>query len=231
MTNLHLERRMFLGAAAALLLAPRQLWAEATAGIPGVTVPPIEAGPFRKSDLVELIKLEPRLKLDIKYATPNNFAGQQVYTQARAFLQRPAAKALLRAHRKARRLGYGFLIFDGYRPWDVTRLFREVTPPHLHSFVANPMKGSKHNRGCAVDMTLFDLKTGQEVQMPTPYDDFTDKADPDYTGGTAEQRQARDLLRRLMEAEGFTVDGGEWWHFDYKDWRKYAIGNLPFEKL
>jgi zinc D-Ala-D-Ala dipeptidase len=229
--NNAMGRRMFLGAVAALLVAPRSAWAEAPAAIPGVTVPPIEAGPFLKTDLVELIKLEPRLKLDIKYATANNFTGRQVYTQARAFLQRPAAKALLRAHKKARKLGYGFIIFDGYRPWDVTRLFREVTPPHLHSFVANPMKGSKHNRGCAVDMSLFDLKTGQEVQMPTPYDDFTDKADPDYAGGTQEQRQARDLLRRLMEAEGFTVDGGEWWHFDYKDWRKYAIGNMPFERM
>ncbi len=217
-------------AVAALPWAGRAL-AQATMQDPSVAEPPVETGDYHRTDLVELVKLDPRLKLDIRYATTNNFTGKQMYSQARAFLQRPIARALIRAHKQARKLGYGFTIHDAYRPWAVTKFFWDVTPPDKRSFVANPSRGSKHNRGCAVDMTLHDLKTGLPVQMPSPYDDFTDKADPDFTGGTPEQRGLRDLLRSLMEKQGFTVDGGEWWHFDYKDWRKYRIGNVPFEAM
>src|ERR1700681_2845871 len=118
--------------------------------------PPKETGAFRTPNLVELVKLDPTIKLDIRYATANNFVGRPVYTEARAFLQRPAAEALLRAHRALSPKGFGLMIFDGYRPWSVTRLFWEVTPPDKRAYVANPQKGSKHNRGCAVDLTLFD---------------------------------------------------------------------------
>lgn len=225
-----LRRRDVVAGALALPVAT-PLWAQASTTDRASDAPPVEAGPFRQSQLVELTRLDPSLRLDIRYATPNNFTGRPVYTQPRAFLQRDAARALVRAHRQAKKLGYGFTIFDGYRPWAVTKLFWEITPPDKHDFVANPAKGSRHNRGCAVDMTLHDLRTGAEIQMPSPYDDFTEKASPNYMGGTAEQRRTRDLLRSLMEREGFTVFDNEWWHFDYKDWRKYPIGNVPFEKL
>jgi len=192
---------------------------------------PRETGKFRQPDLVELVKFDSTIKLDIRYATTNNFTGRPVYTEARAFLQRPAADALLRAHRKLKAQGYGLLIFDGYRPWAITKLFWDVTPPEKHNFVADPAKGSKHNRGCAVDLSLYDLKTGKEVEMTGAYDEMTERSYPTYKGGTAEQRQQRDLLRRAMETEGFIVNEYEWWHFDYKDWRHYPILNLSFAEL
>lgn len=203
-----------------------QLRAEALAASP-----PAEAGPFRQPDLVELIKLDPTIKLDIHYASTNNFLGTPFYSQARAFLQRPAAEALVRVNRKLYQQGHGLLIFDGYRPWYVTRMFWDATPAQDHIYVADPAKGSRHNRGCAVDLTVWDLRTGQPLAMPSSYDEMTEIAHSDYAGGTAQQRANRALLRTAMEAEGFTVNPEEWWHFDYKDWPLYPIMNVPFEKL
>jgi D-alanyl-D-alanine dipeptidase len=193
--------------------------------------PPEEKGSFRKNDLVELAKLDPAIRLEIRYATPNDFLGTAVYTQARAFLQRPAAEGLVRALRRLQPLGYGLLIHDGYRPWYVTKIFWDATPESGKIFVADPAQGSRHNRGCAVDLTLYDLKTDQPVEMVGLYDEMSPRSFPDYPGGTSLQRWHRDLLRWAMESEGFTVYESEWWHFDYKDWREYAIGNAPFEKL
>jgi len=193
--------------------------------------PPAEPGHFRASDLVDLATLDPRIKLDIRYATADNFLSTPVYSSARAFLQRPAAEALLRAHRELLKQGYGLEIFDAYRPWYVTKMFWDATPPDKHEFVADPSQGSRHNRGSAVDLTLYDLKTGREIQMTGGYDEMSERSYPTYTGGTAEQRAHRDLLRRAMEQQGFTVYETEWWHFDYRDWKQYAIGNLPFEQI
>ena len=193
--------------------------------------PPEERGSFRHSDLVELAKLDPVIRLDIRYATTNDFLGSPVYTQARAFLQRPAADALLRALHRLQPLGYGLLIHDGYRPWYVTKIFWDATPDSGKIFVADPAQGSRHNRGCAVDLTLYDLKTDEPAEMTGLYDEMSPRSFPDYPGGTSQQRWHRDLLRWAMEAEGFTVFESEWWHFDYKDWREYPISNIPFEKL
>jgi D-alanyl-D-alanine dipeptidase len=193
--------------------------------------PPKEAGPFRKPDLVELTSLDPEFHLDIRYAQSNNFLSTPVYTQARAFMQRPAAEALQRALKKLQALGYGLLIHDSYRPWYVTRIFWDATPPADHTFVADPQKGSKHNRGCAVDLTLYDLATGQAIEMPGLYDEMSPRSFPTFPGGTSLQRWHRDLLRNAIESEGFTVDGNEWWHFDYQDWKQYPILNVPFEDL
>ena len=192
--------------------------------------PPKEANK-REAHLVELITLDNTIKLDIRYATDNNFVGRAVYPEARAFLQKPAAKALIRAHKKLKKQGLGLLIFDGYRPWAITKLFWEVTPEDKRKFVANPEKGSKHNRGCAVDLSIYDLKTGRLIGMPSGFDEFTERASPDYTGGTAEQTANRDLLRKLMEEAGFTVNVNEWWHFDYKDWEKHAIYDIAFSDV
>ncbi len=192
--------------------------------------PPREANK-READLVELITLDNTIKLDIRYARTDNFVGKVVYSEARAFMQRPAAEALLRVHRKLKKQNLGLVIFDGYRPWSVTKLFWEVTPEDKRKFVANPEKGSRHNRGCAVDLSIFDLKTGKLIEMPTEFDDFTDKASPKYSGATKTQTKNRDLLRKMMEAEGFTVNDNEWWHFDYKDWEKYAIYDIAFSEV
>ena len=193
--------------------------------------PAAENGEFRASDLVELVSLDSTIKLEIRYATSHNFLGTPVYTQARAFLQRPAAEALVRAHRALRTRGYGLLIHDGYRPWYVTRLFWDATPPALRDFVADPASGSRHNRGCAVDLTLYHVASGAVVEMPGGYDEMSPRSHPDYPGGSSLQRWHRDLLRRALEAEGFTVNEVEWWHFDYRDWRSYGIENMPFERL
>jgi D-alanyl-D-alanine dipeptidase len=203
-----------------------QLMKEAMAGHP-----PPEDGEFRRTDLVELTKLDPTIQLEIRYATTNNFLGTVFYSRARAFMQRPAAEAVVRANRKLRELGYGLLIHDAYRPWYVTKVFWDATPDDKKVFVADPAKGSRHNRGCAVDLTLYNLKTKQPVEMVSTYDETTDRAYPDYPGGTSLQRWHRKLLRDAMEAEGFTVYEAEWWHFDYKDWRKYLIGNVTFEQI
>jgi len=194
---------------------------------------PKERGPFLAADLVEIVKLDPTIYLDVRYATSNNFTGRPVYGQARAFLQRPAADALVRVNRSLREKGYGLLVFDGYRPWSVTKLFWEITAPDKREkgFVADPAKGSKHNRGAAVDLSMYDLSTGREVAMPSTYDEFSDRASPDYKGGTDDERARRDLLRAEMEKEGFTVDPGEWWHFNYRGWEHYPILDIPFEKI
>lgn len=193
--------------------------------------PPAEPPPARAADLVELVALDPTIRLDIRYATDRNFLGEPVYTQPRAFLQRPAAEALARVHRALAAQGFGLLVHDAYRPWYVTKLFWDATPPAQHTFVADPATGSRHNRGCAVDLTLYDLRTGRAVDMPSGYDEMTERAAPTYAGGRADARTRRDLLRRAMEAEGFAVNPDEWWHFDHRDWRAYGIANVPFERL
>jgi CubicO group peptidase (beta-lactamase class C family)/D-alanyl-D-alanine dipeptidase len=193
--------------------------------------PPTERGPFREPDLVELAALDPSIHLDIRYATTNNFLGVALYTSARAFLQRPAALALLNAHRALARDGYGLLIHDTYRPWQVTKLFWEATPVPARIFVADPAKGSRHNRGSAVDLTLYERATGRPVKMVGGYDEFSARSLPDYPGGTSLERWQRDLLRRAMEHEGFTVNDVEWWHFDHRDWASYPIQNQTFEEL
>jgi len=193
--------------------------------------PPVEPGPFKAPDLVELTALEPGIRLDVRYARSDNFLGQPVYREARAFLQRPAAEALARAHRRLAGKGYGLMVFDGYRPWCVTKAFWDATPGDKKVFVANPARGSRHNRGCVIDLSLYDLATGETVQMPSGYDEFTERAYPYWPGGTSRARALRDTLRHAMEAQGFTVNEAEWWHFDFRSWRDYPVLNVPFERL
>ena len=193
--------------------------------------PPPQPPGLRRPDLVDLTTLDPRIKLDIRYATTNDFLGTAMYSSARAFLQRPAAEALLRALRWLAPQGYGLLIHDAYRPWYVTRMFWDATPDSMHGFVADPDSGSKHNRGCAVDLTLYDLATGSPVRTTGGYDEFSDRSYADYPGGTSLQRWYRALLRRAMEREGFVALPAEWWHFDYRAWKRYPVLNLSFEEL
>ena len=193
--------------------------------------PPDENKPLRAPDLVDLTTIDPTIKLDIRYATSDNFLGTPVYEEARAFMQRPAAEALGRVARKLQPLGYGLLIHDAYRPWYVTKIFWDATPQDKKIFVADPKEGSRHNRGCAVDLTLYDLKTGAELPMTGAYDEMSERSYAAYPGGTSLQRWDRTLLRNALESEGFAVYPYEWWHFDYKDWQQYPILNLTFEQL
>ena len=192
---------------------------------------PSEQGPFRKPDLVELSNLDRAIHLEIRYATNDNFLGLPLYSQARAFLQRPAALAVERAAETLRPFGYGLLIHDAYRPWYVTWMFWQATPAKQRIFVANPARGSKHNRGCAVDLSMYDLATGKPINMPSVYDEMTFRAYAAYPGGTELQRWQRQVLREAMEKEGFVVNPTEWWHFDYKDWKQYRIETKTFEDL
>jgi D-alanyl-D-alanine dipeptidase len=193
--------------------------------------PPNETGSFKTTDLVELIKLDSTFHLDIRYATSNNFLGRPVYKEARAFLQMPAAQALVKVNKELKPLGYALVIFDGYRPWSVTKTFWDITPKDKKQFVANPKVGSRHNRGCAVDVSLYKSASGKEVEMPSEYDEMSERSYSDYRGGTDEQRNLRDLLRSKMENNGFEVLKVEWWHFDFKGWKSYRIENIPFEDI
>ncbi len=192
--------------------------------------PPQETGK-RESELVELVVLDPTIRLDIRYASSNNFLGAPMYSSARAFLQRPAAEAVVRAHRALAAYGYGILIHDAYRPWYVTKMFWDATTGADHEFVADPASGSRHNRGAAVDLTLCDRTTGAPVRMTGGYDEFSRRSYARYPGGTGLQRWQRDLLRRVLEAEGFAVNPSEWWHFDFGAWREYPLLNVPFEEI
>jgi len=192
--------------------------------------PPVETG-RRASDLVDLVSLDSTIHLEIRYASTHNFLGTRFYPQARAFLQRPAAEALVRAHRRLREYGYGILVHDSYRPWYVTKMFWDAVPADKKIFVADPSQGSRHNRGAAADITLYDLATGVPVEMPGTYDETSDRSFANYPGGTSLQRWLRALLRQAMEAEGFTVYHAEWWHFDYRGWEQYPIANIPYDQI
>jgi zinc D-Ala-D-Ala dipeptidase len=187
--------------------------------------------PWLAAVLVDLAASDATIRLDIRYATANNFLGRPVYAQARAFLRPEPAQSLARAHTALRPQGFGLIVFDAYRPLSVTRLFWNELPPDKRRFVANPAKGSNHNRGCAVDVSLYDLATGREAAMPSPYDEMSERASPDYRGGTAESRRLRDLLRTTLEASGFRVNRGEWWHFDHRECPSHDVLDLSFETL
>ncbi|HEY4445316.1 MAG TPA: serine hydrolase [Steroidobacteraceae bacterium] len=193
--------------------------------------PPVEPSPKRAVELVELTPQMPGIRLDIRYATSNDFLKTPVYSQARAFLQRPAVDALRRVAASLASRGFGLTIHDGYRPWFVTKMFWDATPDYNHIFVADPRQGSRHNRGAAVDLTLHDLKTGRIVEMPGGYDEMSSRSYPLYVGGSSLQRWRRDLLHDAMEAQGFAVYEAEWWHFDFNGWQDYPISNLEFSQI
>ena len=188
--------------------------------------------PDIRAGLIELANLAPTIRLDIRYATTNNFTGRQLYGQPRAFLAAAAAQALLNAHRAAQLKGFGLTIYDAYRPWRVTKALWDATPPGpQRNYVANPKRGSKHNRGCAVDLTLHRLADGGEVIMPSDYDEFTLRAHRNFMDAPADAIKHRDVLERVMEDAGFRGASNEWWHFDFVGWEDYPVLDIPFEDL
>jgi D-alanyl-D-alanine dipeptidase len=198
-------------------------------------IPANKAAALKPDDpkrLLELIKLDPAIRLDMRYATSNNFTGRVLYDEARAFLAAPAAQAVARASKMARSDGFGLTIYDAYRPWRITKKLWDATPVGpKKEYVANPKRGSKHNRGCAVDLTLYDLQTGQLVEMPTEFDDFSEKAHRDYMGASATAISNRARLARYLEAAGFVGLSNEWWHFDFTGWEQFPVMDIPFNQI
>ena len=185
----------------------------------------------RNSDnrLVDLDALIPFVVIDVKYATIDNFTGQQLYPYPGAYLRYPAAVALRSAQEELNEKGLGLKVWDAYRPYAATVLMWDyVEDPR---YVADPRNGSRHNRGCAVDVTLIDLETGEELPMPTSYDDFTEKAHIDYDDLPEVVMHNRALLIDVMRRHGFEPLASEWWHFDYKDWREFDLMDLSFDEL
>lgn len=181
------------------------------------------------NELVEIKKAIPNITLDIRYATKNNFMQQIMYKQARAFARKPVVESLKKIQNELNKKGYGLKIFDGYRPYAITVEFYKKASDK--NFVANPAKGSKHNRGCAVDLTLVNLKTGKEIPMPTPYDSFSAAAAAKYEKVSPEQKKNRDFLIAVMAKYGLNVIENEWWHYDFVNWQHYNLMDIPFEKL
>ncbi len=183
-----------------------------------------------RQEIVPLQTFIPGIALDIRYATANNLMRRPMYHTAAAFLRLPAAQALKAVEADLKAKGYGLKIYDGYRPYQVTVSFYEAY--HDTAFVASPYTGSRHNRGCAVDLTLIDLKTGKETAMPTPYDAFTKEAAATWSEGIPQEAMDNKLLLQdVMLKHGFLIYPAEWWHFDFAGWQQYPVTDLSFEEL
>jgi len=182
-----------------------------------------------EKSLIDLEKFIPSIVLDIRYATSNNFTGEKIYTMAKAYARKPVAESLKKIQADLKPQGLGIKIFDAYRPYKATVKFYEVYGDT--TYVASPYKGSRHNRGCALDLTLIDLKTGKELKMPTGYDSFSKDAWPTTPVKDPEARKNRTLLINTMEKHGFRVNSSEWWHFDFIGWKKFEVMDIDFEEL
>ncbi len=182
-----------------------------------------------KKELVNLESFVPGIALDIRYATTNNFTGERIYNLPRAYARRPVAEALQNVQAELKPMGLGLKIFDGYRPYRATVRFYEVYRDT--TYVASPYRGSRHNRGCAVDLTLIDLQTGEALPMPTAYDSFERAAWPSTPVSDPTIAKNRALLITVMEKHGFKVNASEWWHFDFQGWEEFEVMDIEFEEL
>jgi D-alanyl-D-alanine dipeptidase len=190
-----------------------------------LAAPPLRAAD--PGDLVDVQSVCPQLRIDLPYATPDNFTKQVVYRVKRCYLRRFAAERLSAVQTDLETMGLGLKVWDGYRPLSVQKQFWALVPDER--YVASPAKGSRHNRGAAVDVTLVD-RTGTELEMPTKFDDFTEAAaaNAPCSQVAAENRK---LLQRVMKKHGFQILPTEWWHFDAVDWEKYEVLDVSFDKL
>lgn len=176
------------------------------------------------------LKSIPLIVLDLRYATTNNFMHRRMYPAKTndTYLRLPAAKALLQVQQELNKKGLGIKIFDAYRPYSVTEKFWELV--HDERYVADPKKGSGHNRGIAVDLTIIDLKTGNELNMGTGFDNFTDTAHLDFVALPKDVLANRQLLKETMEKYGFNLFASEWWHYSWTDPEKFEILDLDISK-
>ncbi|MDB5123674.1 MAG: ddpX [Mucilaginibacter sp.] len=181
------------------------------------------------SRLAEIKRYVPGIRLDIRYATTNNFMHRQMYAQAKAYARLPVVMALKDVEADLKKRGLGLKIYDAYRPYSVTVKFYEMARDT--NFVADPHTGSKHNRGCAIDLTIIDLKTGNELDMPTGFDSFSKKAAADYADLPRLEYANRELLKNVMQAHGFKVYRTEWWHYDFNGWMNYPLLDIPFSEV
>ncbi len=182
-----------------------------------------------EKELINLEKFIPGIVLDIRYATTNNFTGERIYNLSIAYARKPVAEALKKVQSDLKSQGLGVKIFDGYRPYKATVKFYEVYRDT--TYVASPYRGSRHNRGCALDLTLINLKTGEELKMPTAYDSFSKDAWPTTPVKDPVVRKNRTLLINAMQKHGFRVNSSEWWHFDFIGWKKFEVLDIDFEEL
>ncbi|MBS1553968.1 MAG: M15 family metallopeptidase [Bacteroidetes bacterium] len=183
-----------------------------------------------ENELVDLEKAIPGIVLDVRYATTNNFTKEKIYNLPKAYARKPVAMALKKAQEEFNKLGYGVKVYDGYRPYSATVKFYEVMKGDT-MYVASPYKGSKHNRGCALDMTLVDLKTKEELKMPTEWDTASQESWADAPVSDPVVAKNRNTLISIMEKNGFKVYSAEWWHFDFVGWQKYDVMDIEFEEL
>ncbi|MEA5518383.1 M15 family metallopeptidase [Limnoraphis robusta Tam1] len=193
--------------------------------------PPIQVySPVQEREkLVDIRDINPNIKLDIRYATTQNFLKRKLYSVPRCLLRADVAQSLSKVQQDIEGMGLGLKVFDCYRPWSVTKQMWEILPDNR--YVANPQRGSRHNRGAAVDLTLVDLRNGKELEMPTDFDDFTDKAARDYPHNSPQVRRNSDLLEYKMKQYGFSSLITEWWHFDAVGWNQYSLLDVQLDRV
>jgi len=181
--------------------------------------------------MIELQKIIPNIKYELHYATKDNFTKVRLYPKnlTKTFLRKKPAEALAEAAKELSKMGIGFKIWDAYRPYSVTQKFWELI--HDERYVANPAKGSGHNRGIAIDLTLIDLKTEEELNMPTKFDDFSEKAHHGFQQLSPMQIKNREILKSTMEKHGFLKFQTEWWHYSWPNKNEYDVLDLSFSKL
>ncbi len=176
---------------------------------------------YEKVRLVNILDIDSTFHIDVRYATENNFTGSILYNFSNVYLVQEAAIQLANVNKYLKdNYGLRLKIYDGYRPLSVQKKMWEIVPDER--YVANPAKGSKHNRGCAVDVTLVD-SLGIELDMGTQYDDFTEKSHINYRALPSSVLRNRMILQEAMKKFGFLPLETEWWHFDFKDWKKYPV--------
>ncbi|MCA0388729.1 MAG: M15 family metallopeptidase [Bacteroidetes bacterium] len=182
-----------------------------------------------ENTLLNLEGLAPNLRKDVKYATTDNVTKQVLYTTPGVFLRKPAAEALKKIAEELALNGIGLVVYDAYRPYSITKKIWEFVLDE--DFAASPKTGSRHNRGCAIDIGLYDIVSGELLEMPTVFDDFTEKASHKYMKISPQQRINRALLRTVMEKHGFKALESEWWHYDYSSWQSFDLMDISFEDL
>ncbi|MDG1136423.1 MAG: M15 family metallopeptidase [Bacteroidales bacterium] len=180
-------------------------------------------------ELVDIEEYVPGIKLDIKYASPNNLIGERIYPVSKAIVRRPLAESLYKIQKSLNNYGLGLVIFDGYRPYGATVRVYELYKDT--NFIASPWQGSHHNRGASVDVSLIDLEYGQEIQMPTGYENYSEASHINYQNLPKNVLDNREILISEMQNNGFKVNPKKWWNFDFIGWQEYDIMDLTFEEI